>query len=91
MNNVVKESERLKEEFKKLGYKYSYDDGYIEYRKKDTTRLEPTLICFDISEQEVFVSRIGKQFKDISLSLDLLILIKQQSNVLWKRFRDGDN
>lgn len=78
--------EDIIKKFEDLGYTYSYDDGFIEYRKEKTNGLEPTLISFDIGEQSLFITRIDKKYTDVNLSLELLLAINEQCKALWRKF-----
>ena len=64
---------RAKEMFEKLGYEYSYDDGFIEYIKGkpipnriNTNYVKFTKISFDKLEREIFIYDYNKGFGNYS-------------------------
>jgi len=79
-----------KEMFEELGYKYTYDDGYIIYTKEERNGLEPTYISFYMSK--VFLNNESDDNDNynygINFDMELLKAIDKQCSELWRSYNE---
>ena len=93
MEKYYKENEEAIKEFEKLGYTYSFDDGYIEYSKekpKNEYKAKPYRISFNVCEPEVSMvcnDMSEKHCSSVDLDISLLKAIDKQCSMLWKSYK----
>lgn len=85
----IYETFEAKNMFEKLGYRYSYDDGFIDYHLKDEYKkiqgIKPNYISFNIGERQLFISNSQNFSGTSTITIELFKAINKEIEELgWK-------